>query len=48
MPLFEIEQYEIHTMKYRVTADNPADAIAQLLDGEGDAVDGSLGVHRDR
>ncbi len=42
MPLYEIEQYEIHSKKYRVIADSPADAIAQLLDCEAKPVDGTL------
>ena len=39
---FEIEQYELHTMKYRVKAKDEADAIARLLNGEADPVDNSL------
>lgn len=42
MPTFEIEQYELHTMKYRVEANNEAEAIRVLLDGEADPVDNSL------
>lgn len=42
MPLFEIEQYQIHSVKYRVMADGPADAIVRLLDGESKPVDGTL------
>ena len=42
MPTYEIEQYEIHTMKYRVEAKSEADAIKMLFDGEADAVDNSL------
>ena len=42
MPKFEIEQYELHTQVYRVEAENEAEAIKQVLDGEGDAVDGGL------
>ena len=30
MPTYEIEQYELHVMRYRVEADNEADAIAKL------------------
>jgi len=41
MPVFEIEQYEIHSMTYRVEADDAADAIVKLLDGEADQVDNS-------
>ena len=42
MPTFEIEQYELHTMKYRVRAQNEAEAIARLLGGELEPVEGSL------
>ena len=42
MPIYEIEQYELHTTKYRVEADNEAQAIARLLDGEAEPVDNSL------
>jgi hypothetical protein len=42
MPLYEIEQYEIHSKKYRVIADSPADAITRLLDGEAEPVGGSM------
>ena len=42
MPTFEIEQYETHAMKYRVEADNQAEAIAKLFAGEADPVDNSL------
>ena len=42
MPTFEIEQYEIHTMKYRVEANSEAEAIKRLFDGEADAVDTGL------
>jgi hypothetical protein len=38
MPLFEIEQYEIHAMKYRVEAGSPAEAIARLFDGAAEPV----------
>lgn len=41
MPVYEIEQYELHTMIYRVKADDPAEAIVKLLDGEADPVDNS-------
>lgn len=36
MPMFEIEQYEIHAFRYRIEADSEADAIVKLLDGEAD------------
>ena len=39
MPNYEIEQYEIHTMKYRVEASNEAEAIKKLFDGEADPMD---------
>jgi len=42
MPTFEIEQYELHTMKYRVRANSEAEAIARLLGGELEPVEGSL------
>ncbi len=43
MSLYEIEQYELHTMKYRVEADSEADAITKLLQqGEGDPINNSL------
>ena len=34
MEMYEIEQYEVHTMTYRVQAETPAEAIVKLLDGE--------------
>ena len=42
MPTFEIEQYELHTMKYRVEASTEAEAIKKLFDGDSEAVDNSL------
>jgi hypothetical protein len=42
MPTFEIEQYELHVMKYRIEADNEADAVVKLFDGEAEPVDNSL------
>jgi hypothetical protein len=42
MPEYRIEQYEIHGQQYRVEAENVADAITKLLDGEAAPVDGSL------
>jgi hypothetical protein len=42
MPVFRIEQYEIHVQGYNVTADSEADAISRLLMGEGDPIDNSL------
>jgi len=37
--IYEIEQYEIHALRYQVEADNEAEAIVKLLDGEGDPTD---------
>ncbi len=42
MPTYEIEQYELHTTKYRVEAEDEAHAIAKLLNGEADPMDNSL------
>ncbi len=42
MPEFEIEQYELHVMKYRIKAKDEAEAIRRLLDGEAKAVDNGL------
>lgn len=42
MPKYEIEQYELHTQKYRVEADSEAEAIAKLFNGEADPQEGSL------
>lgn len=42
MPMYEIEQYELHISKYRVEASSEAEAIVKLLDGEADPVDNSL------
>lgn len=41
MPTFEIEQYELHAMKYRVEADNEAEAVAKLFNGEAEPVEQS-------
>lgn len=38
MPTYEIEQYEVHVMKYRVEAQTEAEAIAKLFDGEAEPV----------
>ena len=35
---YEIEQYELYTMKYRVEAATEAEAIAKLFQGEGEPV----------
>lgn len=42
MPEYEVEQYELHVMKYRVQAENETQAIIRLLDGEAEAVDNGL------
>ena len=42
MPTYEIEQYELHVMTYRVEAANEAQAIARVLNGTALPVDGSL------
>jgi hypothetical protein len=42
MPTFQIEQYELHVIKYRVTARTEAQAIAKVLGGLAEPVDGSL------
>jgi hypothetical protein len=42
MPTFEVEQYEIHTMTYQVQAKSEAQAIAQVLDGQGEPLDDRL------
>ena len=39
MAIFEIEQYEIHSLTYRVEAENEAEAIAKLLDGDAQPID---------
>lgn len=41
MPVFRIEQYELHTHAYSVEADSEAEAIRKLLDGNGEPVDDS-------
>ena len=41
MSTCEIEQYELHTIKYRVEASTEAEAIKKLCDGGGEAVDNS-------
>jgi len=41
MPTFEIEQYELHCMKYRVEAASEAEAIKRLFDGEAEPVEQS-------
>ena len=39
MPLFEVEQYEIHTQKFQVEASSEAEAIFKVLNGEAKAMD---------
>ncbi len=41
MPVYEIEQYELHATKYLVDADDEAQAIAKLFDGKAELVEGS-------
>jgi hypothetical protein len=41
MPTFEIEQYELHAMTYRVEAASKAEAIAKLFAGEAKPVEQS-------
>jgi hypothetical protein len=41
MPTYEIEQYELHTSKYRVEANSKGEALARLFAGEGELVDQS-------
>ena len=38
MPTYEVEQFELHCMRYRVEADSEALAIAKLFAGEGEPV----------
>ena len=38
MPTYEVEQYELHVMKYRVEAATEADAIAKMFQGEAEPV----------
>jgi hypothetical protein len=40
MPKFIVEQDEVHTFKYTVEAKNRGEAIAKVLDGDGEAMDG--------
>ena len=41
MPRYEVEQYEIHTVKFEVTAKNQAEAIAKVFGGEATPIDES-------
>jgi len=42
MPMYEIEQFELHVHKFRIQGESEAEAITKLLDGEADPVDNSL------
>jgi hypothetical protein len=42
MPIYEVEQYELHVERYRDEANREAEAIAGLFNGKADPVDGSL------
>lgn len=42
MTVYEVEQYELHAMKYRVEAASEAEAIVKLLDGLAMPVDNGL------
>jgi hypothetical protein len=41
MPRYEIEQYEIHTVKFEAEAKNEAEAIAKVFRGEATPIDES-------
>ncbi len=36
--IYEIEQYELHSMKYRIEAATEAEAVARLFQGEAEPV----------
>jgi len=42
MPVYEVEQYELHSIRYRVTADTAAQAIADVMYGKAEPIDDSL------
>ena len=42
MPTYEIEQYELHAMKYRVEAASEAEAVVKLINGEAEPIDNGL------
>lgn len=42
MPIFEVEQYELHVQRYRVEAADGAEAITKLFDGEAEPIDNTL------
>jgi hypothetical protein len=39
MPKFRVSQYELHVRDFIVTAEDSADAVIQVLDGDGTADD---------
>jgi hypothetical protein len=42
MPTFEIEQYGLHVLKYRVEAGSEASAVAEVLTGTASPADNGL------
>ena len=42
MAKFIIEQYELHSQKYAVEADNKVEAIKALFDGQADVIDNGM------
>ncbi len=42
MPVYDVEQYEVHAATYRVEAESPAHAIKKVFDGKAEMVDDSL------
>jgi hypothetical protein len=36
MPLYDVQQYELHILTRQVEADDPADAVARVFAGEGE------------
>jgi hypothetical protein len=42
MPVYEIEQYEVHVQKFQISAPSKTKAIKSFLDRGGEAVDNSL------
>jgi len=41
MPVYDVQQYEVHAVTYRVSAANPAEAVKKVLNGEGWSIDNS-------
>ena len=41
MPRYEIEQYEIHTVRFEAEAKNEAEAIAKVFNGQATPIDNS-------